>query len=135
MGLVVSACGDGGGDGGPAAPVTLQVEGIWSETSEVLFDACELADRIGPLTRTVRLSQSGNQLGLFLEGESVGTGSLNPTTGDFVLSGTYTVDGLEISFIQRGRFSSATRYTATSDIIVSAEFVTCEVETTNAGVR
>lgn len=101
----------------------------------MVFDACELADRLGPLTRTIRLSQSGNQLGLFLEAESIGTGSLNPSTGDFVLSGAYLVDGLEISFIQHGRFSSATRYTATSDIVISADFVACEVETTNAGVR
>ncbi len=133
--LVVLACGDGEGGRGPAAPGGLQVEGVWSETSEVVFDACELADRLGPLTRTIRLSQSGNQLGLFLEAESIGTGSLNPSTGDFVLSGAYLVDGLEISFIQHGRFSSATRYTATSDIVISADFVACEVETTNAGVR
>jgi hypothetical protein len=105
------------------------------ETSEVVFDACDLADRLGPLTRTIRISQSGNQLGLFLEAESIGTGSLNPSTGDFVLSGVYTIDGLAISFIQRGTFSSSTRYTATSDIVISAEFVACEVETTNAGVR
>ena len=135
IGLLVLACGDGGGGGGPADPVTLQVEGTWSETSEVVFDACELLDRLGPLTRNIRISQSGNQLGLFLEAESIGTGSLDPTTGDFVLSGTYMVDGIEVSFVQRGRFSSATRYTATSDILISGPFVSCEAETSNVGVR
>ncbi len=133
--LAIFACGGGDGGGSPIDPVSLQVGGSWAETSEVVFDVCDLMDRLGPLTKTSQLSQFGVQLRLIRDGEELGSGSLTPTTGEFVLSGTYSMEGLTISFTQRGRFSSPTHYTAESDITISGGFVTCGARTTDSGVR
>jgi hypothetical protein len=134
IGLAIVACN--GGDGGsPIEPVSLQVGGTWSETSGVVFDGCDLLDRLGPLTKTLQLSQLGVQLRMIRDGEELGSGSLTPATGEFVLAGTYTLEGLTISFTQRGRFFSPTHYTAESDITISGGFVTCEARTSDSGVR
>ncbi|HYO45777.1 MAG TPA: hypothetical protein VEY33_03725 [Gemmatimonadota bacterium] len=69
------------------------------------------------------------------EGEVVGTGSLNLTTGDFTLSGTATVDGITISIVQSGRFSSSTRYTAETVITFSDGVTVCTLRTTDSGSR
>lgn len=135
LGLAALACGGGDGGDGPLEPVSLQVSGTWSETSEVLSDPCDLVGRLDLLARTVQLTQFGVQLRLIHEGEELGIGSLTPSTGDFVLSGTYLVDGLTVSFIRRGTFSSPTRYTSGSDIQIAGGFVICDIRTTDVGVR
>lgn len=135
LGLAAFACGGGDGGDGLLEPVSLQVSGTWSETSEVVADPCDLIDRLDLLARTLQLTQFGVQLGLIHEGKELGSGSLTPSTGDFVLSGTYVVDGLTVSFIRRGTFSSPTRYTSESDIQIAGGFVICDIRTTDVGVR
>lgn len=132
IGLAVLACSDGGG--GPTSPNPLQVSGTWSETSQIISNPCEL-ELPGTLTGTFELSQSGTQLTVLFEGEVLGTGALNLTTGDFTLSGTSTVEGLTISVVQSGRFSSSTRYTAETVITITDGVVTCTVRTSDAGSR
>jgi len=135
LALAALACGDGNGGDGLVEPVSLQVSGTWSETSEVVADPCGLVDRLDLLARTLQLTQFGVQLRLIHEGKELGSGSLTPATGDFVLSGTYAFDGLTVSFVRRGSFSSPTRYTSGSDIVIDGGFVACEVRTTDEGVR
>lgn len=135
LGLAALACGGGDRGDGLLEPVSLQVSGTWSETSEVVADPCDLIDRLDLLARTLQLTQFGVQLGLIHEGKELGSGSLTPSTGDFVLSGTYVVDGLTVSFIRRGTFSSPTRYTSESDIQIAGGFVICDIRTTDVGVR
>lgn len=132
IGLAVLACSDGGG--GPTSPSPLQVSGTWSETSQIVSNPCEL-ELPGTLTGTFELSQSGTQLTVLFEGEVLGTGALNLTTGDFTLSGTSTVEGLTISVVQSGRFSSSTRYTAETVITITDGVVVCTVRTSDAGSR
>ena len=135
IGLCLLACGGGDSDDGLVEPVSLQVGGTWSETAEVVSDPCDLIDRLDVLARNVRLSQVGIQLTLIHEGAELGIGSLTPSTGDFVLSGAYVVDNLGVRFTRRGNFSSPTRFTATSDILVEGGFFTCEIRTEDEGVR
>lgn len=135
LGITVLACGGGDGGNGLLDPVALQVSGTWSETSQVIADPCDLVDRLDLLARTLQLTQFGVQLGLIHEGEELGSGSLTPSSGDFVLSGSYLVDGLTVSFIRRGTFSSPTRYTSGTDIVIAGGGVICEIRTTDVGVR
>jgi hypothetical protein len=69
------------------------------------------------------------------DGEVLGTGSLNPTTGDFTLSGTFTDDGVTVTIVQSGRFSSSTRYTAETVLTVSDGTITCTIRTNDTGSR
>ena len=132
IGLAALACNGGGG--GPVSPGSLQVSGTWTETSQIVSNPCEL-ELPGSLTGTFQLSQSGTQLTVLSEGEIVGTGSLNLTTGDFTLSGAGSVDGITISIVQSGRFSSSTRYTAETVITFSDGVTVCTLRTTDSGSR
>ena len=132
IGLAVLACkGDGGG---PASPENLSVAGTWTETSQIVSNPCGL-ELPGTLTGTFQLTQSGTQLMVVEDGEVIGTGSLNLTTGDFALSGTFTEDGVTVTIVQSGRFSSSTRFTAETILTVSDGSITCIVRTNDTGSR
>ena len=132
IGIAVLACnGDGGG---PSSPDTLSVAGIWTETSQIVFNPCDL-EFPGTLTGTVELTQSGTQLAVLLDGEVVGTGTLNLTTGDFTLSGTFTEQGVTVTILQSGRFSSSTRYTSETVLTFTGGPITCIVRTNDTGSR
>ena len=132
--ILALGCSGGGGGGGPIAPAPLQVSGTWTETSQIVSNPCEL-ELPGTLTGTFQLSQSGTQLTVSSEGEVVGSGSLNLTTGDFTLSGTDTIEGLTITVVQSGRFSSSTRYTAETVITITDGVVVCTLRTNDSGSR
>lgn len=127
------ACGDGGE--GPSEPVGLQIGGTWTQTSEVVADPCELIHLWGPLTSHPRIAQIGVLLTLIRDDEEIGAGSLTPETGNFVLSGAITEAGVTIEFEQRGTFTSASHYTAQTDLLISGGAVTCELRTSDIGVR
>ncbi|CAN5897529.1 hypothetical protein BH20GEM1_BH20GEM1_03770 [soil metagenome] len=132
IGLGVLACnGDGGG---PASPGNLSVAGTWTETSQIVSNPCGL-ELPGSLTGTFQLTQSGTQLTVVDDGEALGTGSLNLTTGDFTLSGTFTEDGVTVTIVQSGRFTSSTRYTAETILTVSDGAITCTIRTNDTGSR
>jgi hypothetical protein len=63
------------------------------------------------------------------------TGSINPTTGDFTLSGTFSSGGLTITPIQSGRFTSSTRFTAETVYTISDGVESCVFRTSDSGVR
>jgi hypothetical protein len=132
IGIAVLACnGDGGG---PSSPDTLNVAGTWTETSQIVSNPCDL-EFPGSLTGTVELAQSGTQLSVLLDGEVVGTGTLNQSTGDFTLSGTLTEDGVTVTILQSGRFSSSTRYTSETVLTFTSGSITCTVRTNDTGSR
>lgn len=132
IGLVALACnGDGGG---PASPDTLSVSGTWTETSQIVSNPCGL-ELPGSLTGTFQLTQSGTQLMVVDDGEVIGSGSLNLMTGDFTLSATFTEEGVSITVVQSGRFSSSTRYTAETVVTLSDGTITCTVRTNDTGSR
>lgn len=132
--LAAAAC-DGDGGGSPFDTVALQVGGTWTQTSEVLADPCELMHLWSPLTSSPRIAQLGIQLRLIRDGEDIGSGSLTPETGNFVLSGSVTEGGVTIDFTQRGTFTSASEYTAETDLLIRGGAVTCELRTSDTGVR
>jgi hypothetical protein len=127
------ACGDGGE--GPSEPVTLQIGGTWTQTSEVVADPCELVHLWGPPTSILRIAQVGVILTLIRDDEEIGGGSLTPETGDFVLTGSITEAGVTIEFEQRGTFTSSTHYTAETDLLIRGGAVICELRTSDTGVR
>ena len=130
--LALLACnGDGGG---PSSPVTLNVAGTWIETSQIVSNPCDL-EFPGNLTGTVELTQSGTQLSVLLDGDVVGTGTLNLSTGDFTLSGTFTEEGVTVTILQLGRFSSSTRYTSETVLTFSSGSISCTVRTNDTGSR
>jgi hypothetical protein len=132
IGLAVFACSGGNGGGDPVSPATLNVAGTWSETVQIVFDPCGFDL---DLSGTFELSQSGTQLTVIDDGEVVGTGSLNLTTGDFTLSGSATSQGVTITVVQSGRFSSSTRFTAESVITITDGVITCIIRTNDTGSR
>jgi hypothetical protein len=132
IGIAVLACNGNGG--GPSSPDNLSVAGTWTETSQIVSNPCGL-ELPGTLTGTVQLTQSGTQLTVVDDGEVLGTGSLNLTTGDFTLSGTFTDDGVTVTIVQSGRFSSSTRYTAETVLTVSDGTITCTIRTNDTGSR
>ena len=134
VGLAVLACNGGSGGGGPVSPATLQVAGTWTETSQIVSNPCEF-ELPGSLTGTFQLTQSGTQLTVISEGEVVGTGSLNLTTGDFTLSGSSTFEGVTVTVVQSGRFSSSTRYTAETVITATDGVIVCTIRTNDTGSR
>jgi hypothetical protein len=134
IGLAVMACSGGNGGGDPVSPVTLQVAGTWTETSQIVFNPCEIP-LPSSITGTVQLTQSGSQLTVVDNGETLGTGSLNLTTGDFTLSGTSVEDGVTTTIVQSGRFSSSTRFTSETVITATDGVITCVVRTNDTGSR
>jgi hypothetical protein len=134
IGLAVMACSGGNGGGDPVSPVTLQVAGTWTETSQIVFNPCEIPFP-SSITGTVQLTQSGTQLTVIDNGETLGTGTLNLTTGDFTLSGTSVEDGVTTTIVQSGRFSSSTRFTSETVITATDGVIICIVRTNDTGSR
>ena len=134
IGLAVFACSGGNGGGDPVSPATLQVAGTWSMTSQLVLNSCEIPFP-STLTGPVQLTQSGTQITVVLEGEAVGSGSLNLTTGDFTLSATTTEDGVTTTLVQSGRFSSSTRFTSETVITATDGVITCTIRTNDTGSR
>ena len=130
---LVVAC-NGGGPSDPEDPSNgLQVSGTWTETSQIVSNPCGI-DLPGQVTGSFQLVQSGTQLTATSDGETV-TGTLNLTTGDFTLAGSFDLNGLNVTVVQSGRFSSSTRYTAETVITLSDGVQTCTVRTSDTGTR
>ena len=127
-----------GCNGGPSGVVTLNVGGEWIEISTVVSDQCNL-DLPPTATSDVTIIQSGSQISFVFRSEDFGdtvlAGTFNPRTGDFSLSFAEQGGGISVTAVQSGRFTSSSRYTSTSEIVVTQGVQSCTVRTSETGQR
>lgn len=129
---LLMACSSGGG--GPTGPAeSLQVSGLWIETSRLTENPCEL-NFPEVSTSSVTIVQNGTQLAATQQGITA-TGTINLSTGNFTISATISDPDLVIVVIQSGRFSSNTRYTAESRATITDGIDTCTLRSTDEGQR
>ena len=131
--LAIACNGGSDGPSGPDDDDGLQVSGTWMETAVVVSNPCEI-ELPGQASGTLTLNQSGNQLTATSEGMSI-SGTINSTTGDFTLSGTFSFSGLTITIVQNGTFSSESQYTAETTFTITDGVATCVIETNDTGTR
>ena len=130
--------GCGGGGGGPSSVVVFDVGGSWVELSTLLLDACALG--LPPTATTqVTVIQSQDQITFVFHSEEFGdttvTGTFNSRTGEFSLPFNDQQDGVSLSVLQSGRFTSNTRYTSDTTIVISEGAQSCTIRTSEVGQR
>jgi hypothetical protein len=125
-------------DGGGPTSVTLNVGGEWIEISTLVADNCDLG--LPPTaTSNVTIIPSGNQITFVFHSDGFDDAVLNGTfdsrTGQFSLTFAEQGGGISVTALQSGRFTSSSRYTSTSEIVVTQGGASCTVRTSEAGER
>ena len=127
-----------GGGGGPSSVVTFEVSGSWVEVSTLVADFCGL-DLLPTSTTEVTVIQSQNQVTFVFHSEEFGDttliGTFNSRTGEFSLPFNDQQGGVSLSVLQSGRFTSNTRYTSETTIVISEGAQNCTIRTSEVGQR
>jgi hypothetical protein len=128
-------------DGGPSETIVLEVGGAWVEISTLVNDGCGFDDPPLPATITSNLTvvPSGDQISFVYPaqggGSSVLTGTWNSRTGVFSLTFVDQIDDVTLTAVVNGTFTSNSRYTSETSIVISDGVVSCTVLTSEVGQR
>lgn len=129
------ACG-GGGDGNPTEPrENLNVSGTWLTTSDITRNTCAISIPDPQVTSTT-LTQTGTTL-VAVDPQSGLTiqGTIDPRSGVFSFSGTFSVSGGSLVYFESGTFNSNDRYTSETATTISDGSSSCVIETDDSGRR
>ena len=119
---------------GPSGTIVFEVGGEWIEVSTLVSNDCDVLDIPPTSTTDVTIIPSESQITFVyhLQGDDLDlTGTFNSQTGVF----TFSLSGPGGSLVQSGRFTSNTRYTSETEVVLFEGAGTCTARTSEVGQR